>query len=390
MVIYPKEANGGFDVRNQMIGHGPWYLSERTPSVSFKFKRNLDYFEKESYFPDEMEMPILTEYAARLAQLKAGNIHYLDMSQNSEDVVATQKSTPKLLVFGTDFTVRGEVVTFGMNGDSPYKDERVRQAVSMALDRDLMVDAFYNVSNFRKDGIDVPTRWNTAISGEWAPSGEWLDPKSKEFGENAKYYQFNLAESKKLLSAAGFPNGFETTMRYPASAQYSLVRYGEPWAGQLQQILKVNLDAQTDYTKDYIPNLRDANGRFEGLGMHSVTGSTPQRISAESDLSAQFWSKGGVTFHGFGTNAQGDPALDAIIVKARAEFDTKKRQALIHDAQKYIGKTQWALTQPGGGSTFNLAWPAVGNYFAWTNHTWGPAAYWTYKMWLDRTKAPFV
>ena len=390
MVIYPKEADGGFDVRNQMIGHGPWYLSERTPSVSFKFKRNLDYFEKESYFPDDLEMPVLTEYAAQLAQLKAGNIHYLDMSQRSEDVVATQKDIPKLLVFGTDFSVRGEVVTFGMNGNSPYKDERVRQAVSMALDRDLMIDAFYNVSNFQKDGIDVPTRYNTAISGEWAPSGEWLDPKSKEFGENAKYFQYNLAESKKLLAAAGFANGFETTMRYPASVQYTLVRYGEPWAGQLQQILKVNLDAQTDYTKDYIPNLRDANGRFEGLGMHSVTGSTPQRIAPESDLSAQFWSKGGVTFHGFGNNAQGDPALDAIIVKARAEFDTKKRTALIHDAQKYLGKAQWALSQPGGGSTFNLAWPAVGNYFAWTNHTWGPAAYWTYKMWLDRTKAPFV
>ena len=146
----------------------------------------------------------------------------------------------------------------------------------------------------------------------------------------------------------------------------------------------------TDYTKDYIPNIRDANGKFEGLGMHSVTGSTPQRIAPESDLSAQLWSKGGVTFHGFGTNGQGDPALDAIIVKARAEFDAKKRTALIHDAQKYMGKAMWALTQPGGGSTFNLAWPAVGNYFAWTNHTWGPAAYWTYKMWLDRTKAPFA
>jgi peptide/nickel transport system substrate-binding protein len=390
MVIYPREADGGFDPRNQMIGHGPWYLRERVPSVSFKFKRNTDYFEKDAYYPDDLEMPVLTEYAARLAQLKTGNIHFLDMSQNSEDVVSTKQETSALQVFGTDFTVRGEVVTFGMEGDSPYKDERVRQAVSMALDRDLMVDAFYNVSNFAEDGVDVPTRWNTHISGEWQPSGEWLDPKSKEFGENAKYFQYNIAESKKLLSAAGFADGFETTMRYPATVQYTLVRYGEPWAGQLQQILKVKLDAKSDYTKDYIPNLRDANGRYEGLGMHSVTGSTPQRIAPESDLSAQFWSKGGVTFHGFGENGQGDPALDAIIVKARAEFDEKKRTALIHDAQKYLGKAMWALSQPGGGSTFNLVWPAVGNYFAWTNHTWGPSAYWTYKMYLDQTKAPFA
>jgi ABC-type transport system substrate-binding protein len=278
-----------------------------------------------------------------------------------------------------------------MEGDSPFKDERVRQAFSMGLDRDLMLDAFYNVSNFKKDGIDVGTRWNTHIQAEWAPSGYWLDPLGKDFGDNAKYFKYNVAEAKKLLSAAGHDT-LAFTMRYPASPQYNLSRYGEPWAGQFQDNLglKVTLDAKADYTKDYIPNLRDANGQYEGLGMHSVTGTTPQRISPESDLAAQFWSKGGVTFHGFGTNKGGDPALDDIISKARLEFDDKKRQTLIWDAQRYLGKAMWALSQPGGANTFNLAWPAVGNYFAWTNHTWGPAAYWTYKMWVDQTKAPYA
>jgi peptide/nickel transport system substrate-binding protein len=390
MVIYPKEAESGFDVRNQMIGHGPYYLSERVPSVSFKYKRFTDYWDKGSYFPDELQQPVLTEYAAVLAQLKAGQIHYLDMQQHSEDVAGAKSEKPDLLIYGTDFTPRTEVVTFGMQGDSPFKDERVRQAVSMALDRDTMIDAFYNVSNFAKDGIEIQTRYNTAIQAEWKPSGFWLDPLGKDFGENAKYFKFNLDEAKKLLSAAGFASGFTTTMRYPASPQYNLTRYGEPWAGQLQSILKVSLDAKNDYTKDYIPNLRDANGQYEGLGMHSVTGTTPQRISPESDLAAQFWPKGGVTFHGFGSNKGGDPALSAIIEKARLEFDDNKRKSLVWDAQKYLGKTMWALSQPGGGNTFNLAWPAVGNYFAWTNHTWGPAAYWTYKLWLDQTKPPFV
>ncbi len=392
MVLYPKEAESAFDPHNQMIGHGPYYLTDHTPSVGFKFKRNPDYFEQNAYFADGIDMPILPEYAAQLSQLRAGNIHFIDMSQHSEDVVSTKKETNDLQIFGTSFTVRGEVVTFGMDGDSPFKDERVRQAVSMGLDRDLMIDAFYNVSSFAKDGIVVPTRYNSHISAEWQPSGFWLDPKGKDFGDNAKYFQFNVAEAKKLLAAAGHADGLTMTMRYPAAVQYSLQRYGEPWAGQLQDNLgfKVNLDAKSDYTKDYIPNLRDASGKFEGMGMHSVTGSTPQRIAPESDLSAQFWSHGGVTFHGFGDNGMGDPALDAIIVKARTEFDENARKSLVWDAQRYLGKAMWALSQPGGGSTFNLVWPAVQNYFAWTNHTWGPAAYWTYKMWLDQTKKPFA
>jgi len=390
LMMYPKEAESGFDVRNDMIGHGPWFLAEKKVSIGYTFKRNPDYYEKDYVFADQLDMPIIIEHAQRLAQLKAGNIHFLDMRQNAEDVVATRNEQPKLLIYTQDFTPRTEVVTFGMAGDSPFKDERVRQAVSMALDRDTMNDAFFNISRFEADGLPIESRWNSAIQAEWQPSGYWLDPKGKDFGENAKYYQFNVAEAKKLLAAANFPNGFATTMRYPASLQYNLARYGEPWAGQLQSILKVNLDAKTDYTKDYIPNIRDANGQFEGLGMHSVTGTTPQRISPESDLAAQFWPKGGVTFHGFGANKGGDPALNTIIEKARLEFDDNARKKLVLEAQRYLGKAQWALSQPGGANTFNLAWPAVGNYFAWSNHTWGPAYAWTYRMWLDQTKAPFV
>jgi peptide/nickel transport system substrate-binding protein len=392
MVIMPKEAadQNVLDVRKSAIGTGPWILDEIRTSVGYTFVRNDQYYDDTAVWPDTMEMPILTEHAARLAQFKAGNVHMLDLRQNAEDVVPTKKEQPDVNLIAQDFTPRTEVVTFGMEGDSPYKDERVRQAVSMALDREAMIDAAFNVSNFEKEGLTMEVRYNSHIQAEWAPSGYWLDPKSSDFGPNAKYFEYNIDEAKKLLAAAGFPDGFTTTMRYPATQQYTLSRYGEVWAGQLQSILNVEVDAKQDYTQDYIPNLRDAGGKFEGLGMHSVTGSTAQRIAPESDLSAQFWPQGGVTFHGFGDNAQGDPALSEIIVKARTEFDPEKQKALVWDAQRYLGGKMWALSQPGGANTFILGWPAVSNLFAWSNYTWGPAAKWTYRLWMDQTKKPIA
>src|SRR5207302_7200595 len=85
---------------------------------------------------------------------------------------------------------------------------RVRQAISMSWDRDLYFDSLLNVSRFRSDGIPVETRWRTHYG---TGAGWWLDPKGKDFGPNAKYFQHNPGEAKKLLAAAGYPNGFEVT-----------------------------------------------------------------------------------------------------------------------------------------------------------------------------------
>jgi len=76
------------------------------------------------------------------------------------------------------------------------------------MDRNAWIDAFYNVSNFQKDGLPVDTRWNSALPSDFVDM--WLDPQGKEFGPNAMYYQHNLEEAKKLMAAAGLANGLDT------------------------------------------------------------------------------------------------------------------------------------------------------------------------------------
>ena len=45
VVIIPKETESGFDIRRDMIGTGPFYLDNYTPSVSYTLKRNADYWD---------------------------------------------------------------------------------------------------------------------------------------------------------------------------------------------------------------------------------------------------------------------------------------------------------------------------------------------------------
>jgi ABC-type transport system substrate-binding protein len=137
---------------------------------------------------DELQMPIVQEYAERLSQFKAGNVHYA-ISTNTlraEDTLTIKHDEPRILLYESDFASTTQVWTFGHLpiGQNKFQDERVRQAISMSWDRDLFIEAKYNVDNFRKEGIPVRTGWNSHLINRdsFAVGGWFLDPQKSAFG----------------------------------------------------------------------------------------------------------------------------------------------------------------------------------------------------------------
>jgi peptide/nickel transport system substrate-binding protein len=321
-------------------------------------------------------------------------LHYL-LTVRAEDALTIKRDEPRIQLYESEFVSTAQPMTFGVQpvGSSKFSDERVRQAFSMAIDRDLFIDVKYNADKFRKEGLPVRTEWNSHLAAResYIAGGWWIDPKGKDFGPNGKYFKFDIAEAKKLLAAAGHSDGFDVTVQYPATPQYNLSTDTEPVLGFFQALgVAVKPRAITDYTQDYIPNNRDASGAFEGIAVHSVTGSTPSVVSPISALVAEYWPRSGVTFHGFDVNGRGDksgdPELNRMLEKMRLERDVNAAKKLAHDVQRYLGKTQHALIFPGGATGFNHAWPALQNFRVWR----GVQAWGNYQLWLDQTKAPFV
>ena len=174
--------------------------------------------------------PIVTEYAQAVAQLKAGNIHYFQAGLRAEDVFPLKKDEPRLQIYALDLQTANPVVTFGQlpaGKRNPFADERVRQAFSMSWDRDAWIDAFFNVPDLEAGGLPVDVRWNSALPADFGTDW-WLDPQGKDFGANAKYYQYNLAEAKKLLAAAGARRRSTIkSNRITTNAVANLARYAE-------------------------------------------------------------------------------------------------------------------------------------------------------------------
>lgn len=396
--VMPREADGGFNPKGEIRGNGPWLLQENRPSAGRTWKRNPDYYIKGRPFFDSIEIAQLPEYATQIAQFRAGNVW--THAAQLDDVIPTRKDLPDTVLRQSDsYSNISSVLVFGYNGDSPFRDERVRQAVSMGIDRETLIDVLGNREKFRAEGLDLPTRYQTVINASW--EGYWLDPQTeKEFGPNAKYYSYSVAEARKLLSAAGFPNGFDTSLYYNSGTNYGATyrRAAELAGGLLPEIgIRAKQDPR-EYT-DYLPNYHYGYAQAQHLGK-TVPGFNGVLVKAAGtrptvDLTIfHLQHSKGTQYDGYTSTSrgaeQGDPEVDALIEKFRLEFDHEKQISLVQDYQRLMAKKSYRIALPPfGAKNFTLTWPVIGNYGVYRTAAGGaPAAETEVNWWFDSTQAP--
>jgi len=376
-----------YQYRREFRGSGPFIMTNYTPSVGFTYARNPGFWEKSWPYVENISVPIVTEYATALAQFKTGGIYLFD-ELRSEDVLQTKRDVPALSLYQSDVEVPTARLFYGFEGGmakSPFVDERVRQAYSMAMERDLFIDTFYNVKQLESQGLPVETRINTGVPA--SSQGWWLDPNGKDFGPNAKYYKHDLAEAKKLMAAAGFSNGLDVESHHIITTEN-----GRDFAKQIE--VMAGMAAEAGIRIKIVPtefnNVRDnyanVKGAFAGVSFVNFTANdVGQWIGA-------VYAKQGSLFTGLAAPGQpagsGDPFFDDLAAKINREFEPQKRWAMAHELQRYEAKTQYVPPFLGGASGFELAWPAVENYRV--SRTTSDSGQKNFYLWLNDQKAPIA
>ena len=379
LIIEPREADGGFDPRIDMRGSGAWYMSKYTPSIGWEYRRNPNWYGKPNPFLDGIDRPIISEYATALAQFKAGNIWSYAVRQ--EDVLTVKKDEPQLEMRQQDAFTRnpGPFMFYGYKPDSPFQDDRVRRAASMLMDRALFIDTTNNVSNFTSAGLPVATRIQSHVAtGE---EGMWLDPLGTALGDGAKNFQLNVADAKKLMSAAGRNSALEMDFTYFTSGQYGSqwAGYHDIWKGMLETggLFKLRTNI-VDYQTEWLPKYLYSKGQFDGITL-SLTTLFPD---VDGYLFAMEHSRGQY----FGRPAP-DPKMDQLVDSQRREFDRNKRVELIKDYQRYAATMMYGSPVSGQALGFGLGWPWIGNggvYNSWALDTAAQEA--TTYLWYDKSK----
>ncbi len=404
--IMPREADGGFDPRTTVRGYAPWILDEYRPSAFIHWKKNPDYYVKGRPFPDALERPLVPEYATRLSQFKAGNIYTDVVEQSQQDVVQLKKDVPQALLQqggagnGRSFNpATGAVLSFGYEGNSVFKDTRLRQAVSMSLDGDAIADVIENRPDFAKNGLDIPVSFNSNLSPAWA--GAWLNPRDdKEFGPNNKYFKFNPSEAKKLITAAGFTNGVDFDFFYNREDTYGAVyaKQVEIYTAMLLDTgMKAKLQGQSyavfipQYHVAYIPANFAATKGFAGMALVAER----QRYTPTLCLYGMVHPSGD-SYHGAtpdGMNAnKGDPKVTSELDRLRSETDKEKVKAGLADMQRYLAQQAYLVPKPSNSIPYSVWWPVLGNQGAFTPAPVGAGRWAEHNLpwWIDTSKAPIA
>jgi ABC-type transport system substrate-binding protein len=384
MYTVPKEAENPavLDLRGNMAGSGPWYLSEWVPTAKTTFKRNPGFKQDKRDVPymDQVDFVDLAEYSTILAQFKTGAIHDTFNNFLPDDILPTKADNPALEVSASStYSAANDRAFFGYNPGSPFIDERVRQAWAMCWDRDLFIEVAFNTQKFVDAGLPVTTGYDNALRGQ-SYAGWYLDPKGKDFGPNAKYFKYDPAEAKKLLTAAGHPNGIEHDVFYGTLASHTQ-SYGQ----HIQILQGMARDTglwrpqnkELEYNTEWNSQFRNNKGRFVGQAWIYDTGES----DPANDLNSHYHSSGSRYFGPITPDATMDSTLERML----QEFDTAKRQALAHEVQRYEAGKMFQ-PRPGGATRFRITWPALRNREVWQGDSQGR---YLATLWLDQTKPPF-
>ena len=233
-------ATANDTINENPIGTGPYYLQNWANGSQMVLKRFNDYWGEKAK-TETLVFNWQPEAGGRLIGLQAGTSDFV--SNISPDDVAVAAADPNLKIYSRPPATAAYVIM--NNSFKPFDDVRVRQAIGLALDHARLTSNFYPVGSLPASYL-VPCVIKHGCAGSEWPAR-------------------NVAEAKRLLAEAGFPNGFSTTITL-ADAVTSWLPLPQQTATDVQsQLAEIGVDAKIVVLEKTTFKTMRREGKLSGL-----------------------------------------------------------------------------------------------------------------------------
>lgn len=308
---------GGYESAESVVSIGPFTLEKHEPGVKLVFKRNPNFWRKPLPFVEGIVVNFSWDEEASTARFLSKEVDFegIYSGQWSAYGNGTKRKSlanrPKVQENNAFYSMMQNYLSMPTQVP-PFDDVRVRQAISMAIDRQAIGDIA-----FAEDAIET----NGVVS---AANSKWYLPRD-QLGDGAKYFEYDPEGAKALLAEAGYPNGFKTRLAF---ASVWSVAHAKVVDMLVQMLGEVGIEAETSLHGfvEYA-GLRDT-GIPDGLVL------VDRGAANDPDHVLSFYLPGDP----LNASQVDDPELTEMILAQRGELDEAKRRILVHDAQQYVAE----------------------------------------------------
>jgi peptide/nickel transport system substrate-binding protein len=310
---YPKTET--FNSGEAAIGTGPFKLVRYIKGDRIIVERNEGHWGEKPIWQRVVFRPI-TSAGPRVAALLADDVDLIENVPIQD--LARVKSDPafkvvaglsnRVIYLHFDYLDEPPPGVAGTGGKNPFRDRRVREAISKAIDREAIVARI--------------------MGGAAVPAGELLPPVLFGANKDMKAPRLDIEGAKKLLVEAGYANGFALTLATPNDRYVNDALIAQAVAQMLTRAgLKVTLEAMTQTQFFARRNKRDFGIWLAGWGSDTGEMSSPLKAL----IATPNRDKGmGTSNSGGYSNAK----VDALLEQALATVDDGKRATLLAEASR--------------------------------------------------------
>ncbi|MFZ6772586.1 ABC transporter substrate-binding protein [Undibacterium sp. SXout7W] len=204
--VASRASSDDFNSGKALIGTGPFKFVSFKRSDSITIARNDQYWGEKSSW-DKVIFRIMTSGAPRVAALLSGDVDVIDAVppadvnklKSNNKFRLEQKISWRTLFWQLDQQAHSSPFITDKAGkplaENPLRDIRVRQAISKAIHRTALTEK--------------------TLEGLAVPASNIVAPGIMGYNSSLKAEAYDLEGAKKLLTAAGYPNGFGLTLHGP-------------------------------------------------------------------------------------------------------------------------------------------------------------------------------